>query len=122
MSTLAFVILSFAAYRVVRLYIWDTITKPLRAAINQKLMFGWKGQSPVGTGSTYGRIRLWATDLLSCQWCLGIWVSFGMTGLAWIVTDWSPDWWTYILTSLAVSAVQSWMHGVEDRFLFPEDA
>lgn len=120
MTALTFIILSFAVYRVVRLWQLDTITEGIRGKVNRWLVGNGTGFIRADNPSRWARFKVWLLDLLNCLWCLGIWVAFGMTALTWVFTDWSPNAWEFIVWSLAVAAVQSWMHGFEDK-LFPKD-
>jgi hypothetical protein len=116
MTPMWFFILSFAVYRVVRLWLADTITEPLRSrVIGGEGRAGWLLTNP-------GAFKLWLMDLLTCQWCLGIWVSFAavaalaLSGLE--PYDWSPLGVTLaVVTALALAAVQSFWHLVEDVVL-----
>lgn len=114
MTAFPFILLTLAVWRVVRLYQTDTISKPLREKVNQRLMFSKNKNVVAGDGSRSGRIRLWLIDLLSCQWCLGVWVAFGMLGVTWAATDLSLNAWSYIVVALALSGTQSFVHIAED--------
>jgi len=116
MTALWFLILTLAVYRITRLYIYDTITKSFRGWVTNKLIMGWKGNSPVGTGSRYGKVRAWASDLVACTWCLGLWVAFVVAGITALATNWGPNVWEWIIVSLALAASQSFVHMTEDLF------
>ena len=117
MTFLILVLFALAAYRVVRLWQHDTITKPLREAVYNRLLGLGPGRTPVFSGEgRLGKFRIWLHDLLSCQWCLGVWVSFGLVGLTWLFVDYF-QWmnaWTYLVISLSVSAAQSFVAMFED--------
>lgn len=101
------VALALAVYRVVRLWLRDSIAQPLRERVWWLLVEGPSGGS---------KLRLWLADLLSCHWCLGIHVSL------WATVAWC--WWTgwpskpvdvvpFTVTWLAVAALQSLLHALE---------
>ena len=120
MTALTFIVLSFAVYRVVRLWQLDTITEKLRRKVNRWLVGDGSAYIEANNPPTWDRFKLWLLDLINCLWCLGLWVAFGMTAVTWAFTDWTPNAWEYIVWSLAIAAVQSWMHGLEDK-LFDDD-
>ena len=77
-SALQFLVLSLAVYRVVRLWLEDTITEPVRSRV-----IGSSVYLPDGTLPRQGyllehpnTVNLWLLDLLTCPWCLGVHVSF----------------------------------------------
>lgn len=107
-----FAILSFAVYRLVRLWLHDTITEPLRSrAIGGERRTGWCLSKPTP-------FRLWLLTLLTCQWCLGVWVSFATVGVLAAVGmdpyDVTPRGVTLgVATALGLAAAQSLLHVVE---------
>lgn len=82
MSWLTFALLAFASYRATRLLIEDAIFDSPR---------NWL----LGQLDQDGKTRY----LLTCYWCLGLWVSAGLTALV------APTILIWVITSLAVSAV-----------------
>lgn len=122
-----FAILSLAVYRVTRLWLHDTITEPLRSRIigsepesdGSQERVGWLIEHPNG-------FTLWLYDLLTCQWCLGVWVSFGAVGVLALAGmqpyDASPLGVALaVATALALAAAQSAVHLVEDLLLGDDD-
>lgn len=115
----------FACYRVVRLWQTDTITEPLRTRV-----YRWCGVEIVedGDGDEHvvivgdpSTFRLWLFALLSCQWCLGVWVAAAATAAligsgVWPLTGPAP---ARVVTAgivwLAFAAAQSFVHLVEQR-------
>ena len=76
MTWLALVIDALACYRLTRLVVADGITEPIRDRIITKR-----------DGST----REWWEQLLTCRWCVGVWVAFGVMVARTELTDvWSP--------------------------------
>lgn len=62
---LAFVVLCLAAYRATRLVVADGITQPLRDWVIERT----------------GPESAWSY-LIECMWCVGVWVSGGLTAAA----------------------------------------
>ena len=88
-----------ATYRLVRLAIEDTIFDEPREAV-----YAWCARG--------GAFRQWFLALITCPWCLGVWMSGFVTLAVWRVhRPWNPVvaflWW------MSVAAVQPWMHMVE---------
>jgi len=110
MGLLAFTLLALATYRVVRLWLVDTITLPLRSRV-----IGDPAEPtrvPVLLGRP-NRVNLWLYDLLTCQWCLGIHVAFWGT-LAAQLSGWTDlTAVSFTVAFLAVAAAQSILHLVE---------
>jgi hypothetical protein len=81
---LSLLLLSLAAFRLTRLIVYDKITGFIRAPFLEReenvLADGTVEEivSYKGTG-----LRRWIGELLSCHWCVGVWVSiflfFGFT-------------------------------------------
>ena len=108
-----FFILTLAVYRTVRLWLYDTITGPLRSRV-----IGDEGRAGFLIDHANG-FSLWLLDLLTCPWCLGVWVSFGgvavLSAVGALDFDWSPAGvGAATATALAVAATQSFWHLVED--------
>ena len=76
-SSFDFIILSLAIFRLIRLFVYDTVTGFIRRYLAQ-----------FGKGS-----RKTASDLLSCPWCTGIWMSLATLFLYFAV----PFSWTFLL-------------------------
>lgn len=94
------IILGFCAYRVTRFLVIDTLLEPARSNFHSKL------EQKDGV--------LWAKiyDLVSCTWCVGVYVSFAIYAilLGNLFVDWTRvDW----LSAIAVSGVQGMLHALE---------
>lgn len=50
-----------------------------------------------------GRVAEWLGDMLLCPWCLGFWITGGMTFVVW--QWWGLPWWLAVFMWLAASAV-----------------
>lgn len=76
-SPYEFVLLSLACFRLIRLFTYDQIMRVVRDMFLEKREFiDEHGQVMVmRTRVLYGGRRS-LTDLLSCPWCMGMWVSF----------------------------------------------
>lgn len=108
MTPFLFTLLALATYRVVRLGLYDRITERPRDAI-----YAW-----LTIGAVKGnKAKAWLLDLLTCQWCVGIWVSFAVViGLA-AYQSLPFDWRTVLqvfVVALALAAAQSLLHQIED--------
>lgn len=98
------VLLVFAAYRGTRLLVHDDIAAPLRNPV-----FAWHDRK---TGS---RARQAAVTLVSCAYCMGVWVSAAALA-AWLaaVGRGLPDPLEFIVTLLAVSGGQALLNRWDD--------
>lgn len=72
---------ALAAYRLTRLVTRDKITAPLRAPLVDRPGL--------------------AGELVSCEWCVGVWASFGVVALRRLV----PGAWAPVADALALAAV-----------------
>jgi hypothetical protein len=113
MTWLQFFILTLAVYRTVRLWLYDTITEPLRARV-----IGNEERSGFLIDHANG-FTLWLLELLTCPWCLGVWVSFGavaaLSAAGTVDYGWSPAGvGAATATALAVAAAQSFWHLAEE--------
>ena len=108
MTLTIFTLLSFAAYRAARAISLDTITEPLRDGLED-----WS------IGHTGWRRKL--SELVSCGWCSGFWLS-GITYFTYVAVTGSVDdepvlihlmWWW------AVAGAQSLLIAI-DSFLLRE--
>lgn len=104
MTFLIFVVVALAACRATRLIAVDTLTDPLRARVFD---WAWDVENPTadddGTARPSPRAawRTWVWLLLTCQWCLGVWVS-AVVYCAW---RWGGDVAWAVLIVLAVAEV-----------------
>jgi Protein of unknown function (DUF1360) len=94
------IVLGFAAYRVTRFLVIDTLLEPARSNFHSML----ERRNGI----------LWAKvyDLVSCTWCVGVYVSFAIYAIfLWnLFVDWTRvDW----LSAIAVSGVQGMLHALE---------
>jgi hypothetical protein len=106
LSPFVFVVIVLAAYRVIRLWLYDTIAAPFNRWVMTRLI-----------GDTGNKVRWWLAELLGCQWCIGVWVGFGAAA-AWFTV---ADLWTglesvvaWLAVALAIAAGQSFLHLLED--------
>lgn len=113
MTPMWFVILTLAIYRVTRLWLYDVIAEPIRSRV-----IGGEGR-PGWLLSHANGFTLWLLDLLTCQWCLGVWVSFGAVAV--LALGGMQPYDASVLgvalavaTALALAAAQSVVHLVED--------
>lgn len=123
-SLVMLIVVVLAVFRVNRLWQDDLILEPLRARLFGPVEFVESGDGELdearqwhlgwlsGKGHAFTD---WVTDLLTCQWCLGMWLSFAavLSGVAvdafdGITVAWTPAgvWWALAL-SLAVASGQS---------------
>lgn len=71
------------AARATRLITADTITKPARAAVHHRILFQPEQRAALALGEPVpppssqarAKARAWAAELLTCRWCMGVWVS-----------------------------------------------
>ncbi|MFT9597158.1 DUF1360 domain-containing protein [Mesobacillus sp.] len=97
-------LLVFASFRLTRLIVYDTITEFLRAPFHDIV------EETLEDGSTETYIEIkgeglkyWIGELLSCQWCTGIWASsFLYAGYALIPHLSMP-----VITVLAIAGIAS---------------
>ena len=84
-----FMLIALAAFRVVRLFVYDKVTKLIREPL-----------------STFERGPLkTAYELLICPWCFGIWAAFSLVFLYYYFYPWF--WW--VILGLAISAIGSFL-------------
>jgi hypothetical protein len=96
-------ILGLAAYRVTRFLVIDSLLEPARSNFHVML----ERRNGVFWAKIY--------DLVSCTWCVGVYVSFDIYAIyLWnLFVDWTRfDW----LSAIAVAGVQGMLHAIE-----PED-
>jgi hypothetical protein len=106
-SPFVFVVAVLASYRIIRLWLYDTIAAPLHRWVIARLIV-----------DTSNKFRWWLAELLNCQWCLGIWVGFAVAAIWFTAADnWngagSAVGW--LAVALAIAAGQSFLHLLEDR-------
>jgi len=94
------VILGFAAYRVTRLLVIDSLLEPGRSKFHDAV--------ERRNGLVWDKIY----DLVSCTWCVGVYVSFIIYAVyLWdLFVHWTRvDW----LSAIAIAGVQGMLHAVE---------
>lgn len=85
-----------AALRLTRLGVEDTITQPFRTWLVRR----WT-KSVDAAPEKPNRIWMWLTQLFECPWCLGFWVSAGLTVPA-VISD-GAGWYLWPATALSIS-------------------
>ena len=71
------------AARITRLVTTDTITKPARDAAHHRILFNRAQRAALAAGDEVpppdnqarAKARAWAAELITCRWCMGVWVS-----------------------------------------------
>ena len=100
LSTVDFVLMTLATWRLTRLFVYDHITKFIREQFWDvvKAGKGYTLEKPkVGPRRTMA-------DLLSCSWCIGVW-SAAVVIFFYLVTPYA----TYPIMLLAISAVATFL-------------
>lgn len=82
------VVFAMATARLVGLVAQDTITAPIRDAVERR----WPDR--------------WLTDLVSCAWCSGLWISTCTAAIVWVWGD-KP-----LVQGPAVALAFSWFAGI----------
>jgi hypothetical protein len=103
-----FVLLALGAYRIYRLAARDTLTEPVRAALTypdaQAVTLDTapddEGLTIVGDYKDAKPLRVYASTLIRCHWCLGFYVSVA----AWGLWDLWPRPMLFAMTPWALSA------------------
>lgn len=85
------VILGAVTYRVTRFIILDTLINEQRRWVKFKL---------IGDGSP-GPVRVKLLDLLSCPYCLSVWIALGAVALTMPFADVPMPVWTWLATCTA---------------------
>lgn len=80
------VLTALATFRLTQLIVRDAIFEPARAKFRAK----WSG---------------WLVDLLSCMWCVSVYVAIGTTAL----TYWAWSWWQWVALALTATAVTGFL-------------
>ena len=100
LTTMDFVLMTLATWRLTRLMIYDTVTKFVREQFWDVVKVG-KGfaleKPPTGPRRT-------VADLLSCPWCFGVWAA-ALVIFLYLITPYA----IYPILLLAVSAVASFL-------------
>ena len=95
---------ALAVYRLSVLATKDTLTEPVREWLRRP----WSMTPADGAAHTmrgYSGLRWRTFELLSCQWCVSIWLAAGVVAL----TRFAPDEWQYGAMFLALSGVAGFM-------------
>lgn len=100
LTALDYLLLSLASWRLVRLFVYDTVTKFFREQFYdvKKVGRGFSLEKPK-TGP-----RRTLADLLSCPWCFGAWAAATVT-FFYMLTPWA----VFPVVILAISAVASFL-------------
>ena len=95
-----FALITLASWRLIRLFVYDTMTKCIREQFYdiQKVGKGFTLVKPM-TGP-----RRTLADLLSCPWCFGMWAAASVT-FFYLLTPYA----VYFVIFLAISAVASFL-------------
>ena len=100
LSTMDFVLMTLATWRLTRLMIYDTVTKFVREQFWDVVKVGKSyalEKPPTGPRRTIA-------DLLSCPWCFGVWAA-AIIIFFYLITPYA----VYPILLLAVSAVASFL-------------
>nr|WP_221419313.1 MULTISPECIES: DUF1360 domain-containing protein [Bacillus] len=100
---LSFILLSFAVFRLARLFVFDTIMAPLRSLFHEEKT----ETAPDGTTETYivikGKgIRAFIGELLSCYWCTGVWCAAFLIAVQIVIPEAAQ--WLILLLAIAGAA------------------
>ena len=97
---------ALAAARLTRLVTTDTITAPLREAIIRRayrsrpeMTPGWEGPHRWADLARVDDQAPWQATLMTCDWCAGMWVSFGVG----IARRLAPGPWALVARALAIA-------------------
>ena len=120
MNPYQFALLSLASYRLTRLWRYDAITEPFRSRIiGSQTRTGFLLSHP-------NKVSLWLLDLLECQWCVAVHVTFWASGAA-TLTGWTryPAGWAgaagFVVSWMALAATAAWCFGIESRLFGVDD-
>ena len=100
LSTMDFILMTLATWRLTRLMIYDTVTKFVREQFWDVVKVGKSyalEKPPTGPRRTIA-------DLLSCPWCFGVWAA-AIVIFFYLITPYA----VYPILLLAVSAVASFL-------------
>lgn len=94
-------IIALASYRITRVITQDTLLHEPREAL---LRWAWNQEAdpPVPNGRGW---RTYAYELLTCSFCLGVWVTAGV-GMLWA---WGPEWMQPVLAVTAACGGQAYI-------------
>lgn len=109
MSPFHFLIVSFATFRMTRLFVADHITQWLRDLCMESIVV----KDPL-TGAVFVRcekpvkgLRRLISDLLGCPWCVGVWMAFVATILYYLAAiELSPIPWTIVMVFAIAGAAE----------------
>lgn len=102
----AVLILAFVVYRICRVATVDAISDPWRA---------WLYQTIQNREPTNRSLLRWAFKLLTCPYCLGVWLSFIVVAFWSLVVVKAWLGWEYPVAALAVAGAQSLMTSADAR-------
>lgn len=105
LSLTDFVLISLASWRLIRLFVYDSMTKWLREQFYDVKQVGKK--FTLVKPATGPRRTL--ADLFSCKWCFGLWASASVT-FFYLVTSYAY----FFVLFLALAAVASFLQSLAD--------
>ncbi|MCD8503408.1 MAG: DUF1360 domain-containing protein [Bacillaceae bacterium] len=115
-SIFEFVIICLAAFRLTRLLVYDTISgfirKPFHEIVEETSASGEKETFIVIKGKENG-IRYWIGYLLSCYWCVSVWMAF----FSWLFYSLYPTVTGPILLIAAVAGVAAIIEAYVSRVI-----
>ncbi|MBY8912455.1 DUF1360 domain-containing protein [Bacillus sp. YC2] len=111
---LSFFLLSFAVFRLARLFVFDTIMAPLRSLFHEEKT----ETASDGSTETYivikGKgLRAFIGELLSCYWCTGVWCAAFLI-IAQIVIPQAAQW---LILLLAIAGAAGIIEAAVSRLL-----
>ncbi|WP_153124974.1 DUF1360 domain-containing protein [Peribacillus tepidiphilus] len=108
-----FLLLGLASFRLTRLIVFDKITEFLRSPFFDEVEEEENGVKEIYFIPKKDGLKGWIGELLSCYWCIGVWVSIILVFSYYFIPSWSGP----VITVLAVAglasffetAVQNWL-------------
>lgn len=93
-----------AALRLTHLVVVDTITAPVRAFVQRRVLssFGARGH----------RLWIFANEVINCLWCAGLWISFGVALVA--ANAGHTAWFSWSAAALTISYALAAIETVHD--------
>ncbi len=92
---------AMATYRLAILASKDKITEPARERLRTR---AYTPQANPRDGGRAAASR-WTFELVSCPWCIGVWIAAGVVAL----TALAPDIWQYLALWLALSGAAGFL-------------
>jgi len=114
-TLLSAVLLVGSVARLTRLASEDTITQPIRDVLlfnrQQRKAMQAGHDAPAPKRRWASRLRVWVHGLVTCPWCVSIWLAAGVVACFWAWHD--TTWMTAIGLGLTASYVTGWLAGHE---------